>query len=119
MSDRLGDKARLLHIVESVDKIESYLGNSTYEDFEGNPMMKDACIRNLGIIGEASNRVSKEIQEQHQEVPWRQIIGLRNIVVHEYFGIDVNIVWDIIKFNLPNLKQQVKNIIEGLDENPA
>lgn len=66
MSDKLGDKVRLQHIIESISKIESYVLAATFEGFESNSMMKDACIRQLGIIGEACNRISKEVKDANQ-----------------------------------------------------
>jgi len=116
MPDRLGNKARLLHIIDSVEKIERYIGATKYYDFESNSMMKDACIRQLGIIGEACNKISEEIQQANQEIEWRQIIGLRNLVIHQYFGIDDQVIWDIIQDNLPDLKLRVIKILEYLNE---
>lgn len=116
MPDKLGDRARLLHIIDSIEKIDSYVLESKFEDFEGNSMMKDACIRQLGIIGEASNRISEEIKDSNEEIEWRQIIGLRNIVIHQYFGVDDQVIWDIIQHNLPDLKSRVKRILKSLEE---
>lgn len=113
MPDKLGDKARLLHIIDSIEKIESYTLKTKYDDFKNNSMMKDACIRQLGIIGEASNRISKEIQEANAKIEWRQIIGLRNIVIHQYFGIDDQVIWGIIQENLPDLKLKAKEILNS------
>jgi len=78
--------------------------SATFEDYESNSMMKDACVRQLGIIGEACNRVSEEVKDANQEIEWRQIIGLRNIVIHQYFGVDDQLIWDVIQHNLPDLK---------------
>ncbi len=116
MPDKLGDRARLMHIIDSIEKIESYVEDSEYEDFEDNSMMKDACIRQLGIIGEASNRISDEIKNVNQEIEWRQIIGLRNIVIHQYFGVDNQVIWDIIQYNLPNLKSNTIRILNSIRE---
>lgn len=116
MPDKLGDKARLLHIIDSIEKIETYILGSEYEEFESNSMMKDACIRQLGIIGEASNRISEELKESNEEIEWRQIIGLRNIVIHQYFGVDDQVIWGIIQHNLPDLKLNTKRILKSLSE---
>lgn len=115
MPDRLGDKTRLLHIIDSIKKIEDYVESVDYEAFELNSMMKDACIRQLGVIGEASNRLSKElIEDNRNNVEWKKIIRLRNIVIHQYFGVDEEIVWDVIQHKLPELKQKVTTILEQL-----
>ena len=116
MPDKLGDRARLMHIIDSIETIESYVGDSEYENFENNSMMKDACVRQLGIIGEASNRISEEIKGANQEIEWRQIIGLRNIVIHQYFGMDDQVIWDIIQHNLPNLKSRIISIVNSLGD---
>ena len=78
--------------------------------FENDEMRVDAVVRNFEIIGEAANRISKEIRENNPKVEWRRIIGLRNRIVHEYFGIDIGILWAIIQNNLDHLEEQVANI---------
>lgn len=78
--------------------------------FENDEMRVDAVVRNFEIIGEAANRISKEVQEENPNVEWRRIIGLRNRIVHEYFGIDIGILWTIIQNNLDQLEEQVANI---------
>ena len=74
-------------------------------------MRLDACIRQLGIIGEAANRVSEELKQTSSQVPWRQIIGLRNVLIHEYFGVDDKSIWDIITVNLPVLKGNLEHLL--------
>ena len=115
MQGRLGDNARLQHILDAIAKIEAYITEQTFESFEENSMMLDACIRQLQIIGEACNKVSKALQEENQDVPWSQIIGLRIIVVHHYFGVDKRIIWDVVKKDLAPLKAQVIRIIQTLE----
>jgi uncharacterized protein with HEPN domain len=107
MRGKLGDKARLSHILDAIVEIESYLSEADYELFLNNSMMKFACIKQLEIIGEASAHISDEIKMQFSEIEWSQIKGMRNIFVHEYFGIDTKLVWDIIKLDLPDLKSKV------------
>lgn len=109
--DRLGNAARLKHIIQAIAEIAIYTENILFEDFAKNSMMLQACIRQLEIIGEASNRVSKEIQEQHTDIEWAKIISLRNLLIHEYFGVDAQLVWTIIKHNLPTLDTQIKQIL--------
>ncbi len=116
MKDRLGDKNRLLHVIDSIQEINNYIKGATFQDFEEQSMMKNACIRQLEIIGEACSRVSEPIRSNNPQVFWKEIIGLRNILIHQYFGVDEKVVWDIIKNDLPELKNQVKVIIQNLDE---
>jgi uncharacterized protein with HEPN domain len=114
MRGKLGDKARLSHILDAIVEIESYLSEADYELFLNNSMMKFACIKQLEIIGEASGHISDEIKMQFSEIEWSQIRGMRNIFVHEYFGIDTKLVWEIIKFDLPDLKSKVLAIVNTL-----
>lgn len=77
--------------------------------------MFNATLRQLEIIGEAANHVSNELQKNHPEVMWPRIIGLRNLVIHEYFGIDDNSIWSILKINLPVLKPQLEKMLAKMD----
>lgn len=114
MKNSLGDKARLQHIYDSILEIESYIQNSSYETFQSNTMMHFATVKQLEIIGEAANHLTDRFKKLYSEIPWREIIGLRNILIHEYFGIDTKIIWDIIKTDISQLKSQVKEIIKQL-----
>lgn len=107
MRSRLGDYARLKHILDAIAEIESYLIGTEYEAFLKNSMMRFACIKQMEIIGEASDHVSDEIKTKFSEIEWTQIKGMRNIFVHEYFGIDTRLVWEIVKHDLPDLKEKV------------
>ena len=111
MRDSLGDKARLQHIYSAILEIEMYVKSSSYQEFKLNTMMQFACVKQLEIIGEASNNITVQLRKQYSEIKWREIIGLRNILVHEYFGIDTKIIWDIIKNDVVTFKQQIKEII--------
>jgi uncharacterized protein with HEPN domain len=107
MLDRLGDKVRLQHILEAIEEIEAYIQDTSQEDFVKNSMMFNATLRQLEIIGEASNRLSNDVVNKTPDIPWARIIGLRNLVIHEYFGIDDFTIWNVIKINLPDLKRKI------------
>ena len=107
------DKIRLLHILDAIQEIEAYLDNQSFPTFIENSMMKFACVKQLEIIGEACNHISPQLQQQLQEIEWKQIIGMRNLFVHEYFGIDSNIVWDIIQNDIPDLKTKILSILDS------
>ena len=79
-------------IVEAMDKIERYIKGLTYETFVENEMVVDAVLRNLEIIGEASGNIPEDTREKYSDIPWRRIIGLRNIAIHKYFGVDLAII---------------------------
>lgn len=105
------------HILDAISEIEAYLQNADYETFLKHSMMRFACIKQLEIIGEASVHISEEIKMKSREIEWGQIKGMRNIYVHEYFGIDSKLVWEIINDDLPELKAKVVNILVHLSEN--
>lgn len=107
-------------ILESMNKIERYTKGSTYDKFEKNELVVDAVIRNLEIIGEAAKNIPDEVREKHQEISWKRMIGLRNITIHEYFGVDLNIIWQIISKNLPETKPKIEAMLKGLsDSSPS
>lgn len=112
MQDRLGDKIRLLHVLDAINEIESYLQDVDLELFVKNSMMFNATLRQLEIIGEASNRLSEKLIADNPSIPWARIIGLRNLVIHEYFGIDDFTIWNVVKINLPDLKEKIISILK-------
>lgn len=103
---------RVKDILNSIDKIELYVENMTFTQFKNNELVIDAVIRNFEVIGEASNNIPLSIQKKHPNIPWRQVIGLRNFLIHEYFGIDIHVVWQTIQNHLPNLKKQLQVLIQ-------
>ncbi len=115
MPDKFGDHIRLRHILDAIESINTYVGNKDYQAFSEHPMMQDACIRQLQVIGEACSKVSHALREKNQQIPWQQIIGLRIIVIHEYFGVDDVVIWDVIQKDLPELQQQVSEICKSLE----
>lgn len=115
MRSKHGDKIRLQHILDAILEIESYIVDTDFNDFLNSSMMRFACIKQMEIIGEASNHISDEVKSQFSTIEWGQIIGMRNVFVHEYFGIDTNIVWEIIKSDIPDLKQKVLAVLGSID----
>ncbi len=95
------------HIIEATDKIETYIRGVDFAIFSSNSIIFDAVIRELEIIGEAAGKIDEEFQKQYPDIPWRKIIGARNILIHEYFGINKKIVWDTCQNDLKELKQQL------------
>ncbi len=115
MRSKLGDKVRLQHILDAIHEIESYSTETNFSGFLDNSMMKFACIKQLEIIGEASNHISDEIKIKFSDIEWSLIVGLRNVFVHEYFGIDSGLVWEIIHSDLPDFKEKVKEILDSFE----
>lgn len=102
-------------IVEGIDKIQNYTNNLPFDDFSTNSLVIDAVVRNLEIIGEASKNVPLDIQEKFPDVPWQKLKGIRNRIVHEYFRVDITIIWFIIQNELSSLKKVLgKHLSEDL-----
>lgn len=104
---------RIQDILKAIKKIEAYIEGMTAESFKKNELVVDAVIRNLEVIGEASKNIPLAIRRLHPDIPWDQMNGMRNILIHEYFGVDVPTVWHTAKRHLPSLKQQ----LEGISKN--
>jgi uncharacterized protein with HEPN domain len=101
----------LQDIVDSIEKIKIYTSGMDIREFLQDDKTIDAVIRNFEIIGEAANRIPEEVREKFQEVNWHRIRGFRNRIVHDYMGIDYEIVWEIIVTVLDKLNIQIRNIM--------
>ncbi len=98
-------------ILDAIRRIEGYTAGVKKKEFIEHLMMQDAVMRQIEIIGEASNSVSDEFQEKHPELPWFQMRGIRNKIVHDYRGINLQVIWETVKNDLPALKKQVEEIL--------
>ncbi len=107
-----GYKFYLEDILESVNNIITYTGDYSYENLIRDKMRIDAVVRNFTIIGEAANNIPQEVIARYPVIEWRKIIDFRNVIVHDYFGIDYEILWDIIKNKLPELQKGIQTILE-------
>jgi len=105
------DAVFLQHILDAIEQIGTYTKGVSGEQFMQNRLLQDGVIRQLEIIGEASRNLSSELRQRHAEVPWSQIIGLRNRIAHAYFSVELKIVWEIVQDDLPLLRQQVGSIL--------
>jgi uncharacterized protein with HEPN domain len=104
------DKIYLLHIKEAIKKINSYVKNLDFERFKKKLIVQDAVIRQFEIIGEAAKRLSEDFKNHNTGIPWKYIIGMRNRLTHNYFGVDINTVWETIVKDIPNLKKEIYKI---------
>ena len=95
-----------------IDKILSYSKDMSYTSFSENTMIVDACIFNLSQLGELTNKLDKEFTDNYSDVPWNEMRGLRNKIVHDYEGVNLILVWEIVKTDLPELKKQLKVIMK-------
>ena len=99
-------------ILGSIEKIEEYVGSKDFDKFKENNLIIDGVVRNLQIIGEASKNIPEKIKKKYNGIKWRHIVGLRNRIVHEYFGVDLKIIWVIIKQEIPDFEEQIKTILK-------
>jgi uncharacterized protein with HEPN domain len=107
------DLTYLRHILDAIEKIDRYLAGTDFGAFSDNDMMIDAVVRELEIIGEAARNLSASFVEQHTGIPWRRIRAMRNVLIHEYFGVNLKVIWDTYNRNLPPLKAFVKRMLES------
>jgi len=108
---RSRDLTYLGDILDSIQRIKSYTAGVSKENFLENFMMQDAVMRQIEIIGEASNSISDEFQDEYEQLPWSQMRTIRNKIVHDYRGINLNIIWETVQNDLPELKEQVRGIL--------
>jgi len=112
MSDRL-TILLLDDIWEAIGKITRYTAGLSSSEFLNDEKTVDAVVRNLEIIGEASNRLPDTLKQKHSHIEWREVVGLRNRIVHHYFGLDLDIVWAILQHDLPAFREQIQRIRTG------
>lgn len=103
-------------ILEAINDIQESTNNLPKEKFSGNKDVKDATIRRLEIIGEAVKNIPNSFREKHQRIPWNKIAGMRDIIIHGYFRIDLDAVWNVIKKDLPTLKRSIIEIKNKLEK---
>jgi len=104
------DKEFLLDIQEAIRRIELYIKGLNYQDFSQKIETQDAVVRNLEIIGEAVKNISSNLKGKYEDIQWREIAGMRDKIIHFYFGVNWDIVWQTVKDKLPQLKEKVENI---------
>lgn len=107
-------KVFLMHIMDSIEKIEDFTNDKTKEDFLEDIQLQDATIRRIEIIGEASKNIPEEFKTQYPAVPWSEMARTRDKLIHGYFGVDLQLTWDIVQHDLPELKEKIHQILEYL-----
>ena len=100
-------------IVSSISKIQDYIKDLSFQDFINDQMLLDAVVRNLEIIGEAARNIPPDISSKHTDVEWGKMVSMRNKVMHEYFGVDEEILWKTISDDLPSLKSKIEKLLES------
>ncbi len=106
------DLAYIDHIVDCIRKIKKFSSGLKFNDFKNNELVQDAIIRNIEIIGEASKKISSDTKQTYYNVPWKEIAGMRDKLIHDYLGIDVKVVWKTIKEDIPALESFIAEILK-------
>jgi uncharacterized protein with HEPN domain len=107
-------KVFIQHMLDSIVLIEKYLQGKTKDDFFSSEQLQDAVIRRLEIIGEAVKNLPEEIIKKHPALPWKQIAGMRDILIHQYFGVDLELTWQVIQIEVPGLKSKLETLLKSL-----
>lgn len=105
------DNVYLVHIFECIKSIQEYVITGEKEFFD-KKIIQDAVVRNLEIIGEASKKISQEFKLNHTDIPWKEMSGLRNVLIHDYFGVDLKIVWNVVAGELPKILNKIISILK-------
>lgn len=108
---RKNPKFFLRHILESIRWIEEYTEGISKDDFLRLTKVQDAVIRRLEIVGEAVKNLPSEFREKYLDIPWRQIAGIGDVLIHGYFGVDLDLLWNVVKKDIPDLKQKISKIL--------
>ncbi len=109
-------KLYLKDILEAMETVEKFVKDMNFEQFKNNDLVSSAVIRKFEIIGEATRNIPQEIKKKYPDIPWKTMVGFRDKLIHFYFGIKYDIVWETIKSKLPELKEKIKKILEQLEE---
>ncbi len=108
-------KIFLTHILDSIKLIEEYVDGKIKTDFLKSKQLQDSVIRRIEIIGEAIKNIPLDIKKNYNQIPWKEITGMRDILIHQYFGVDLDLTWQVIVKDLPRLKSQILDISKKMD----
>lgn len=108
---RRDDTVYLRHILDAIARIEDYLSGVDQTTFTNTHLLQDGVIRQLQIVGEATSRISPELRERHADIPWADIVGMRHKIIHDYFGVDLDVVWMAATEEVPELKERIERIL--------
>ena len=106
------DKVRIQHMLDAAHEVFEFTGDVSFDDFKKSRLLVNAVVRSLEVLGEAASQMSSEFRERHREIQWRDIISMRNRLIHAYFDIDYQVVWRTVKEDLPELIKQLRQILQ-------
>ncbi|MBF0343481.1 MAG: DUF86 domain-containing protein [Nitrospirae bacterium] len=105
----------LRHILDAITQIKAYVRGIDYETFKFNRMVQDAVIRQFEIVGEASKNITLEFKISYPDIAWKDLVGMRNKLIHHYFGVDIDVIWKSVKQDIPFLESKIKEILSSYE----
>jgi uncharacterized protein with HEPN domain len=115
MPERRGTVMYLRDIIEAMDDIESFVEGMTFDEFKGDKRTFAACVRNLSIMGEAVKNLPENLKDEHDDIPWREVAGMRDKVIHAYFGVSHEIIWKTIHTRFEEFRKSIEGILSELE----
>ena len=109
-------RERLLDMLEAIERIERYAAKGRVE-FEKDELIQTWMVHHLQIVGEAAAKLGREFHEQHPSIPWPQVVAMRNVLIHDYFGVDLEEVWRVVERDLPELKNKLERLADEAEKN--
>ena len=111
-----GNKEFIKDIKEAIERINNYTSQMSYDTFQLDSKTQDAVVRNIEIIGEATKNLSNDFKKKRKDIDWKNIAGMRDKIIHFYFGVKWDIVWSVIRDKIPKFKSQIENILKEMDK---
>lgn len=112
----IDDSARLRHMIDAAEKSRAFIHNHTRADLETDEMLRLALMKLMEIVGEAASRTSPELRAQYPNIPWREVVSMRNRLTHGYFEVNLDILWNVLQNDIPSLITALRSILESLSE---
>ena len=116
MREPVKDKGRLEHIISAINNVLEYTNGISHDEMLANKILCHAVAYNVQIVGEAVYRLSTEFKENHNEIPWRDVVGMRHILVHDYYTVDLEVLWNVVQEDLPPFKQLIETYLSEFEK---
>ncbi len=111
-----GDQLYLEHILSCIHQIAIYTTGMDKKGFDENKLVQDGCIRQLEILGEATKRISVNLRNKHAHLPWKQMAGMRDVLIHDYLYVDLDIVWKTLSESIPAIEAEIENLVSNIGD---